>query len=117
MATMNKVIEYVDEIRINGYSDDHKYKWMSNLDGLIARDVMEIEIPCYDGPADADNELLVAAPFDDLYAMYVILQIELADQEYDHYNNMAMVFQNRLEQYKAWYLRKNRPPKRKAVLR
>lgn len=117
MATMNRVIEYVDEIRPNAYSDDYKYKWMSNLDGIIAREVMQIDAPCYDYPADADNDLLVAAPFDDLYWMYVIMNIDLTDREYDHYNNMAMVFNNRLEQYKAWYIQNNRPTKHKAVLR
>ena len=115
MATMNRVIKQVDEKRPNGYKDEQKYRWISSLDGMIARDVMGIEAPCYDCPADADRELLIKYPYEDLYELYVTAQIELCDREYNDYNQVVLVFEERLKQYKAWYIRNNRPPKHNVI--
>lgn len=115
MATMNRVIKQVDEKRPNSYKDEQKYRWISSLDGIIAREVMRIEAPAYDCPADADIELLIRHPFEDLYELYVTAMIELADKEYNDYNQTVLVFEERLKQYKAWYIRNNRPPKHNVI--
>lgn len=60
--TMNRVIEYVDRIRPNIYTDDDKYLWLDKLEGLIAREVRKEDFPGYDLPREADLELAVPAP-------------------------------------------------------
>lgn len=109
--TMNRVIEYVDRIRPNIYTDDDKYLWLDKLEGLIAREVRKEDFPGYDLPREADLELAVPAPYDDLYSLYAIAMIDLCNREYDHYNNSMTVFADRYEQYKAWYLQNNNPAK------
>ena len=106
MATANKVIERVDAMKPNAYTDDDKYRWISNLDGVVSLQVMEMEEPVvYEMPRDADKELLVKAPFDEIYELYVSAMIDYHNREYNNYNNVALMFQEKLEQYKAWYAR------------
>jgi hypothetical protein len=104
MATMNKVIEHVDRMNPNVFTDDDKYEWIRTLEGLVAHEVLQEEAPAYHLPDDADVPLLVQAPYDDIYRLYVTSMIYLHNREYDHYNNAVLVFQQRYEQYKAWYI-------------
>lgn len=104
--TMNGVIEYVDGVKPNVFTDDDKYRWINTLEGLISVEVLDMEEPMvYTIPDDADKELLVKAPFDDVYALYVMAQIDFFNREYNHYNNATDVFKTRLEELKAWYIR------------
>lgn len=105
MATMNSVIEQVDRLTPNVYTAEDKYSWINTLEGLVAREVMNDDAPEYDLPGDADTPLLVGHPYDDLYNLYVTAMIYFYNREYEQYNNVTLLFQQRLEQYKAWYSR------------
>lgn len=105
MATMNSVIEYVDRVKPNAYGNDEKYRWINTLEGLVSREVLNDDAPEYNLPDDADTPLLVPVPYDDIYHLYVSAMIDFYNREYTEYNNTIMMFQERLEQYKVWYLR------------
>ena len=109
MSTMNSTIEYIDRLKPNVYSEEDKYAWIIRVEGMISTQVHEIEPVIHLNPEDADKELSVPAPFDDIYALYVAAMIDFYNKEYSHYNNSAMMFTERLEQYKAWYIRHNMP--------
>lgn len=111
MATMNSVIEYVDNVKPNVYDDNVKYKWINALEGLISREVMNEEAPEYTLPDDADMPLLVGHPYDDIYGLYVSAMIDFNNREYNNYNQTVLMFTERLEQYKVWYIRHNAPGK------
>lgn len=114
MMTMNKVIEQIDRIKPNVYTDDDKYKWINTLEGLVCREVLQRDEPGYFLPDDADNPLLIEHPFNDLYVLYVASMIDFYNREYDNYNNAAQMFHERYEQYKRWYIQHNAPgPARK----
>ena len=109
---MNSVIEYVDSVKPNVYEPTEKYRWINKLEGLISTSVHGMAEPvCYDIPADADRELMVPHPFDDLYELYVGSMIDFYNKEYEHYNNSALMFTERLEQYKAYYNQRHAPGK------
>ena len=107
--TMNEVIEYVDSVKPNAFDDDVKYKWINTLEGQISREIMDDEAPEYDIPDDADMPLLVGHPYDDIYSLYVSAMIDFHNREYKNYNQNVLMFTERLEQYKAWYIRHNAP--------
>lgn len=107
MATMNNVVAHVDRVNPNVYTDMDKYEWLNTLEGMVAHEVHQEEAPAYKLPDDADRELLVSHPYDDMYKLYLTAMIYLHNREYDHYNNAVMVFKERLEQYKAWYIQHN----------
>lgn len=109
MATMNTVIEYVDRMKPNAYSDEDKYRWINTLEGMISREVLHEDAPEYSLPEDADMPLLVSSPYDEIYHLYVSAMIDFHNREYEHYNNTAMAYTTMLEEFKKWYLRKNRP--------
>jgi hypothetical protein len=111
MATMNSVIEYVDGVKPNAYDDEVKYRWINTLEGLISREVHDVRAPEYNLQTDADVPLMVSSPYDDLYHLYVSAMIDFYNREYNEYNNTILMFKERLEQYKVWYIRNSAPSK------
>lgn len=109
-TTMNKVIEELDSLKPNVFSENDKYKWIARLDGMISLEVHGDEEPVqYDLPKDADKNLLVAEPFADLYVLYCAAMVDFHNREYNNYNNSALMFGERLEAYKAYYIQRNMP--------
>lgn len=105
MATMNTVIEYVDRVKPNAYSNDDKCKWINKLEGLVSREVNDLAAPEYSMPEDMDVPLLVDSPYDDIYHLYVSAMIDFYNREYNDYNNTILMFQERLDQFKVWSIR------------
>jgi hypothetical protein len=106
MATMNKVIEYVDRVKPNVYTDADKYKWLKLLEDKIIREVMGEEGEC-SVPEDADSELTVKSPYEEIYELYVMAMIDFHNKEYDDYNNTILRFREVYDQYVSWYIRHN----------
>ena len=110
MAKMNEVVERVDAVKPNAYSDEDKYRWIAALDGMVSVQVMGQAVPVtYVLPRDADKVLLVVTPFDDIYELYVSAMIDFHNREYNNYNNTVLLFTERLDAYKAWYIRNHDP--------
>lgn len=108
MATMNSVIEYVDSIKPNVFEETDKYQWIKTVEGLISAEVHGAEEPVVlSVPEDADKELSVPAPYDDVYSLYVCAMIDFHNREYDNYNNTVLMFTERMGQYKNYYIRKH----------
>lgn len=105
--TMNEVLERVDGVKPNAYLNEDKYRWINTLEGMISEQVHDQDKPEYNLPADADVPLLVGSPYDDLYVLYVMAMIDFHNREYGDYNNVMLMFQERLDQYKAWYIKRN----------
>ena len=88
MSTMNTVIEYVDGVKPNVYTDEDKYRWINRLEGMLSAEVFRDAEPlCCDVPADADRELRVGHPYDEVYSLYVMAMIDFHNREYGNYNN------------------------------
>ena len=107
--TPNKVIEIVDGIKPNSYDEEMKLRWINELDGTVKRLVIQDKefIP-YEYPEDMDRELLIPAPFDSLYSLYLQAMIDYQNKEYGNYNNFASMFETRFSDYKKAYIRENR---------
>lgn len=105
MATMNEVIEYVDGVKPNVYSDEDKAGWISRIDTTFRIDMKgEDKHTRYVFPEDADKELFAVFPYDDLYSLYVMAMIDFHNKDYSGYNNTAMMFAERLDAYKKHYI-------------
>ena len=108
--TPNKAIERVSSVAVDVYDDENKLAWISELDGLVTKQVIEKdEFVPYSYPEDMDKELLVPAPFDGVYEAYIISKINLHNGEYTKYNASATVFHDLFMEYKKEYLRENVP--------
>lgn len=106
--TPNKVIETVDGIRPNSYTEEQKLGWISDLDGMVKRLVIqEDEVKPYSYPEDMDTELLIPAPWESLYSLYLESMIDFYNREYENYNNSAVMFETRFTEYKKAYIREH----------
>lgn len=110
MATINKTIETVDRLRPNAYGPEDKFRWLSELDGMISRLVMQRPEPAaYEYPVDMDTELLAPAPFEEIYALYMMAMIDFHNREYGNYNNSMILFNEQFDAYKKAYIREHMP--------
>lgn len=134
--TPNKVIEIVDRVKPNTYTEEDKLRWINELDGMVKRLVFQWDekylknlegkykngeitkeayeelinkTKPYEYPEDMDRELLIPAPYDeDLYTLYVQTKIDFYNREYTNYNNTATMFEIRYDEYKKDYIRNHR---------
>lgn len=106
--TPNKAIGIVDKLKPNSYSDEDKLRWINELDGMVQRLVFQEEnIKEYSYPKDMDKELLISAPFDDCYTLFLEAKIDYYNREYANYNNSATMFEAQYNEYKKAYIREH----------
>ena len=106
--TPNKAIEIVDRLKPNSYSEEEKLRWISELDGMVQRLVFqEDDVVQYSYPNDMDRELLIPAPFDDVYALFLEAKIDYYNREYANYNNSATMFDAQFSEFKKAYIREH----------
>lgn len=115
---IREAIALVNELKPNQVNDERKLEWLSRLDQRVYREIMRRHVPDEETPAqfsgydmgtDQDTELLVKAPFDEIYRFYLEMQIDLVNLELDKYNNSMMLYNNAWGQYARAYHRTHRP--------
>ena len=55
---------------------------------------------CGPYPEDGDKPLLVGPPYDNLYDLYLMAQIDFYNREAENYNNSALAFNQAMDEYK-----------------
>ena len=60
-------------------------------------------------PEDGDLPLLVGAPHDRLYDLYLMAQLDFYNREYDNYNNSVTAFNAALDEWRQIYHRTHLP--------
>ena len=56
-------------------------------------------------PDDMDSELIIPAPFDDCYTLFLEAKVDYYNKEIGNYNNSAMMFEAQFSEYKKDYIR------------
>ncbi|MDR2665548.1 MAG: hypothetical protein LBC21_04655 [Oscillospiraceae bacterium] len=110
--TIGQVIADIDGVCPNAFSEDVKARWIAQLDMLIWRDLfLQAPLPelDYNWPECADWQVLVAAPDDDIYDLYLRAQVEFHNGEYEKYDNTMAYFNSRYREFSAWFINLYRP--------
>ena len=114
--TIAEVISKVDALKPNSYTPEDKVDWLSSLDARVKSQIIdahESKEPVffygYDSIADQDMELLVPAPYDEMYLRWLEAMIDYHNSDDDRYNNAIMLFNNAYEGYKKHYTRTHMP--------
>lgn len=114
--TILEAINRADTTKPNSYSRDEKIEWLSTLDGIIKKEIIDtheggeaIEFKGYTPDTSLDTVLLVPAPYDDIYVRWLESRIDYANGEYGKYNNSAMAYNSAFEAYSRYYNRINMP--------
>lgn len=118
MPSINEVLERVNRARPDAIDDETKAAWLLELDGQLYREVIlrhrltsGSELPEYprNYPEDGDKPLLVPAPYDGLYDLYLMSKSDFYLRELDNYNNSALAYNTALDEWKKAYHRSHAP--------
>ena len=114
-----KIIEAIsrlDDLFSNTYSVSHKVEWLSRLDTMVKKQIIDthegskaVVFSGYDDSTDEQTQLLVPAPYDEMYLRWLEAQIHYHNGEYDKYNNAIIMFNTAYEAYQAYYTRSHLP--------
>ena len=111
-----EAINRIDSLKHNTYSNNEKLAWLSRLDSMVKRliidtheDGEDITFTGYDDRTDMETEMLVQAPFDEVYLKWLEAQIDYTNGEYDKYNNAILVYQAAYDAFAKYYNRNHMP--------
>lgn len=114
--TILEAITKIDTLKYNTYSNEEKVDWLSRLDAMVKRLIIDThecgETVIFDGyteMTDFDTVLLVPAPFDEVYLRWMEAQIDYHNGEYDKYNNAIIMYNTAFEAYANFYNRLHMP--------
>ncbi len=116
--TLAEAIAQVDDLRPNTIPQLTKVLWLSTLDGLVKRNVLDTHLgktaafPGYGSETPPDTVLLVGPPYDTLYRRWLEAQIDLTNGEYDRYNASIRVFSDEYRHFENDYHRNHTPRRR-----
>ena len=117
MSTINKAIERAMQIHPDAIEDSVKARWISELDGKIARETMHLkDYKPYDFPDDCETELLAEPPYDSIYELYIIAMSDFFSGELGNYSASAAMFDSAYEEFRKNYIRTHMPPSADVIL-
>ena len=121
---IQQAIDRHNALKPNQRTDAEKIAWLSTVDGIIFEEIIKtheggegIEFHGYGHDTPLTTELLVPAPYDDIYRFCLDMQVDLANAEFQKYNNDLMLYNAALLAYSDYYNRHHMPiPKTKLKL-
>lgn len=114
--TLMEAIDRIDNLKQNTYSYCEKVNWLSQLEFIIKRQIIDthegwedVAFNGYNDRTDGKTVLLVPAPYDSMYIHWLEAQIDYANGEYKRYNNSMAMYQTAYNGYSNYYNRNNMP--------
>ena len=117
--TINEAINKLDSLKRNTYTQSDKVGWLSKLDLMVKKHIIdthegeEITFTGYDDSTNLETELLVPAPYDEVYLRWMEAQIDYYNGEYEKYNNSVDTFTADFANYQNYYNRTHMPKGKK----
>ena len=113
--TIIEAINRIDALKHNTYTREEKVEWLSRLDAMVKKFIIdthegdEVTFTGYDDNTDINTELLVPAPFDEVYLRWMEAQIDYHNGEYEKYNNAIDMYNTAFNGYQNHYNRTHMP--------
>lgn len=108
--TISEAISQTRKLSGNAVDDNTMCRWLSELDGRLMLDFYKgSEWMAYALPQDADHELLVPFPWDELYVHYLEAMVYYSNGEYERYRNSYEMYNKKELDYRQWYARNQLP--------
>lgn len=110
--TIKQVIDFIDDIKPNAYTNAQKTRWIAEVEGKIQSEIFlfaPAQIITYSYPEDETSQLLVAPPHNNLYPSYLCAMIDYANGEYERYNNALTMFNQQYTEFMRWFALHYRP--------
>ena len=115
---IRQAVLIADEMKPNAFSEELKMQWINQVEGIIQTDVLllnKAEYITYEHPTDLRRKLLVDAPHDKLYPIYLAAMIDFTHGEYSKYQNTMELFNAYLNEFSCWYADNYAPADGRAV--
>ena len=114
--TIIEAVARVDAVKPNVYQQPEKIKWLSELDGIVKKEIIDtheggegVTFSGYTEDVNPNTELLVPAPYDEVYIRFLEMRIDYANNEYGKYNNSLMMYNSAYNAYEKHYNRDHMP--------
>ena len=114
--TIIEAINRLDALKHNTYTQSDKVAWLSRLDSMVKRLVIDtheggegVVFDGYNDETDTNTILLMPEPFDEAYLRWMEAQVDYTNGEYSKYNNAIIMFNTSFEAYKNYYNRTHMP--------
>ena len=114
--TILEAINRVDTTKPNSYTQTEKVDWLSTLDGIIKKEIIDtheggenIVFEGYTPDTSLDTVLLVPAPYDEVYLFWLESKIDYYNGETGRYNNSINMFNTAYEEFERYYNRTHMP--------
>ena len=121
--TIIEAISRIDVLKPNSYPQSEKIKWLSTLDGIIKNELIDtheggdtISFTGYNDNTLLTTELLVPAPYDEVYLYWLESKIDYYNGEMTKYNNSITMFNTAYSNYEKIYNRDNMPKRKTRFL-
>lgn len=100
--TIQAAIDLIDSLKPNMFSDQQKVAWLSELDGMIWREVIKthegypagIDLVGYDQDTEMDTVLLAPEPYSDLYKHWLASRMDVSNRDNQEYTKDMVLFNN-----------------------
>ena len=114
--TIHNAINSIDELMHNTYTQENKVTWLSRVDTMVKKLVIDthdggedVSFSGYNEDTDLETVLLIPEPFDEAYLRWMEAQIHYHNGEYDKYNNAVVMFNTAFDADKSDYTRNHMP--------
>ena len=118
--TIIEAFNWIDTLKPNSYTQQEKIKWLSTLDGIIKNEIIDthkggenISFNGYNENTLLTTELLVPAPYDEVYLYWLESKIDYYTGETQKYNNSISMFNTAYSNYEKIYTRDHMPIRKK----
>lgn len=113
---ISEALAQIDSLLPNTYPQLDKVRLLSNLDSKVKTLIIDtheggegVTFSGYDGTTDLNTELLISAPFTDVYLRWLEAQIHYANGEVNRYNNAIENYNAEWTAYQNYYNRTHMP--------
>lgn len=113
-TNIQEIINKVDELKPNSYSNEQKTEWISKVEGIINAELFEVPeegLLVLDYELDKDKMLRALHPYKDIYEYYVMAMIDFNNNDIEAYTNSMEMFNATYEEY-AKYARRQMASKK-----
>lgn len=114
--TIIEAINQHDTLNPNSYEQADKIKWLSTLDGIVKTEIIDthegaeaVAFTEYTEATPLDTELLIPAPYDEVYIHFLESRVHYENEEFKKYNNAVMMYNAAFDKYKNYYNRNHMP--------
>lgn len=110
--TLIEAITKIKSIKPNTFLQQDIIRWLSVLDGIIKKEIIDthedgedVTFNGYNESSDLTINMLVPAPYDDIYIHWLEAQMDYANGEYKKYNNSLAVYNEAYKNFERYYNR------------